>query len=95
MLCPVTGTFLISLITYVNQDVRALPSMNTSKTCFLDLIIRGDGVLVGGCTWVQLSIDFMNFGRLSRMLPYLWTIAVGVVPKKATLWQRHGCGEPI
>ena len=55
--------------------------MDTSQTGFLDLIIRGDGVPVSGRSWVQLLIGFGNFGRLSRMLRYLLTIGVGVVPE--------------
>ena len=37
---------------------------------------------VSGCTWVQPSTGFANFAHLPRMLPYLWTIGVGVVPEK-------------
>ena len=40
---------------------------------------------VGGRTPVQLSIGFANVGRLSRMLPYLWTLAVAVVPENDTV----------
>ena len=70
----------LDYLEYLNHDLRALPSMDNCKTAFLDLIIRRDGVPVCGRTWVQLSIGFANFGRLSRMLPYLWTTGVGVVP---------------
>ena len=69
-----------------------LPRDCTPEDLDLDLIVRGDGVPVGGRTWVQLSIGLANFGRLSRMLPYLWTIGVGVVPENdvvalAWLWR--------
>ena len=47
----------------LNHDVCALPTMDTSKTGFADLIIRGDGVGLSGRTWVQLSIGFANFRR--------------------------------
>ena len=55
--------------------------MDSAETGVLDLIIRGDGVPVGGRTWVKLLIGFANFGRLSQVLPYLLTIGVGVVPE--------------
>ena len=59
---------------YLHHDMGVLSALDTSLTGFLDVIIRGDAVPVGGCTWVQLSIAFANFGRLSRMLPYQWTL---------------------
>ena len=82
----------LDYLEYLNHDLRAPPSIDTSKTGFLDLIIRGDGVPVEGCTWMQLSIGFAHFGRLSRMLTYLWTMGVGVVPESdivslAWLWR--------
>ena len=70
---------------YLHHDMGVLPALDTSLTGFLDVITRGDGVPVGGRTWVQLSIGFANFGRLSRMLPYLWTLAVAVVPENDTV----------
>ena len=51
---------------YLHHDMGVLPALDTSLTGFLDVIIRGDGVPVGGRTWVQLSIGFANSGRLSR-----------------------------
>ena len=70
---------------YLHHDMGVLPALDTSLTGFLHVIIRGDGVPVGGRTWVQLSIGFANFGRLSRMLPYVWTLAVAVVPENDTV----------
>ena len=70
---------------YLHHHMGVPPAVHTSLTGILDVIIRGDGVPVGGRTWVRLSIGFANFGRWSRMLPYLWTLAVAVVPENDTV----------
>ena len=85
---------VLEYLHYLHRDMGVLPALDTSLTGFLDVIIRGDGVPVGCRTSVQLLIGFANFGCLSRMLPYLWTLAVAVVPKNNTvelswLWRNN------
>ena len=70
---------------YLHHDMGVPPALDTSLNGFLDVIIRGDGVPVCGRTWVGLSIGFANVRGLSRMLPYLWTLGVAVVPENDTV----------
>lgn len=53
------------------------------------LLVKGDGIPVGGETWCHLSVTFANLGPLARTLSYTWTIALARCPEKETEALRH------
>ena len=46
------------------------------------LIVRGDGMPLGGETWCQLTVGFANHGWLARTLSYMWTCNVALCAEK-------------